>query len=111
MNAFSVALVLLALCLVCEAQSTRVKVQEGNFVFSLTSVKMLQELTESSGINEEQNLRLFSTSFSSVCANPSLPQEFLPLCMQRGASLSLSRLAAVPMDICEICAFAACTGC
>ncbi|XP_029630983.1 guanylin [Salmo trutta] len=106
----SIALMVLALCLVSEALA--VKVQEGDFFFSLDSVKKLQELTaEDSNVNRMQNPRLTSTSFASVCANPSLPQEFMPLCMKRGASMSLSRLAAVPMDICEICAFAACTGC
>uniref|UniRef100_A0A4W5QAA3 Guanylate cyclase activator 2B n=1 Tax=Hucho hucho TaxID=62062 RepID=A0A4W5QAA3_9TELE len=108
----SIALVVLALCLVSEAQAVQVQVQEGDFFFSLESVKKLQELTaESSNVNRMQNPRLTSTSFASVCDNPSLPQEFMPLCMKRGASMSLSRLAAVPMDICEICAFAACTGC
>ncbi|CAB1353634.1 unnamed protein product [Coregonus sp. 'balchen'] len=108
----SIALIVLALCLVSEAQAVQVKVQEGDFFFSLESVKKLQELTaEGSSVNGMQNPRLTGTSFASVCANPSLPQEFMSLCMQRGASMSLSKLAAVPMDICEICAFAACTGC
>uniref|UniRef100_A0AAZ3Q3Z5 Guanylate cyclase activator 2B n=1 Tax=Oncorhynchus tshawytscha TaxID=74940 RepID=A0AAZ3Q3Z5_ONCTS len=88
----SIALVLLALYLVSEAHAVQVKVQEGDFVFSLESVKKLQELTESSSVNGKQNPHLASTSFASVCANPSLPQEFMPLCMQRGASMSLSRL-------------------
>uniref|UniRef100_A0A3B4YQM7 Guanylate cyclase activator 2B n=1 Tax=Seriola lalandi dorsalis TaxID=1841481 RepID=A0A3B4YQM7_SERLL len=58
----------------------------------------------------QQNPR-FRVSTLSLCADPMLPQEFLLLCRQRGASASLTRLAAVPLDVCEICAFAACTGC
>ncbi|KAJ7998640.1 hypothetical protein DPEC_G00206980 [Dallia pectoralis] len=107
----SVSFLLLALCLAWEAQASQVVVQDANFDFSLKSVKILQDLIDSVRLNHEQNPRLASTSYTSVCSHPSLPQEFLPLCMQRGASMIISRLAAVPMDICEICAFAACTGC
>uniref|UniRef100_A0A3Q1EZ72 Guanylate cyclase activator 2B n=1 Tax=Acanthochromis polyacanthus TaxID=80966 RepID=A0A3Q1EZ72_9TELE len=84
--------------------------QENGFSFSLEAVRRLQELTAGSFGTAQQNPR-FRSSAVPLCADPMLPQELLPLCKQRGASSSLSRLAAVPMDICEICAFAACTGC
>ncbi|XP_016345373.1 guanylin-like [Sinocyclocheilus anshuiensis] len=100
----SVAFLLVALCLVSEA----VQVQEGDFSFSLDSVKVLQQLIDQP---RTQNPRLAKTSYFSVCSNPTLPQEFKPLCMQRGATMSFSRLASVAVDVCEICAFAACTGC
>ncbi|XP_030633745.1 guanylin [Chanos chanos] len=102
----SVALLCVTLCLVTEA----VHVKEGEFFFTLQSVKALQELSESS-MTKDQNPRLAKTSMASMCSNPTLPQEFVPLCQQKGASLSLARLAAVPMDVCEICAYAACAGC
>ncbi|KAM4613828.1 guanylin-like [Polymixia lowei] len=101
----TVALLVLALSFVSEA----VQVQEGEFSFSLEAVRKLQELTDRSR-TDKQNPRL-RTGAVSVCADPGLPQEFLPLCEQRGATMSLSRLAMVPLDVCEICAFAACTGC
>ncbi|MBB6682317.1 hypothetical protein H4O20_12765, partial [Aequorivita sp. 609] len=101
-----VAFLVVALCLVCEA----VQVQEGDFSFSLDSVKVLQQLTDQQK-PQTQNPRLAKTSYFSVCSNPTLPQEFVPLCMQKGATMSLARLASVNVDICEICAFAACTGC
>ncbi|XP_056591217.1 guanylin family protein [Triplophysa dalaica] len=100
----SVTVMVMALCLNSEA----VQVQEGEFSFSLESVKVLQQLTAQP---REQNPRLAKTSYYSVCASPTLPQEFVPLCMQKGATLSFARLASVPVDVCEICAFAACTGC
>uniref|UniRef100_A0A8D2ZF89 Guanylate cyclase activator 2B n=1 Tax=Scophthalmus maximus TaxID=52904 RepID=A0A8D2ZF89_SCOMX len=84
--------------------------QENGLSFSLEAVKRLQELTLSRASAGPQNPRL-RTSTVSLCADPMLPQEFLPICKQRGASASLSRLAMVPLDVCEICAFAACTGC
>ncbi|XP_041639687.1 guanylin family protein [Cheilinus undulatus] len=90
--------------------SEAVQVEENGLSFSLEAVKRLQELSGGIFANEQQNPRL-RTSTVSLCADPMLPQEFLPLCRQRGASASLYRLAAVPMDVCEICAFAACTGC
>ncbi|XP_029358769.1 guanylin-like [Echeneis naucrates] len=90
--------------------SEAVQVEENGLSFSLEAVKRLQELTESRLSAGQQSPRLRASTVS-LCADPVLPQEFLPLCRQRGASRSLTRLAAVPMDVCEICAFAACTGC
>ncbi|KAM9361661.1 guanylin-like [Symphorus nematophorus] len=95
----TIAVLILALGWTSEA----VQVEENGLSFSLEAVKRLQELAPS-------NPRLRANAVS-LCADPMLPQEFLPLCKRRGASASLSRLALVPMDVCEICAFAACAGC
>ncbi|CAL9704627.1 unnamed protein product [Knipowitschia caucasica] len=89
--------------------SEAVEVEEGGMSFSLEAVQRLQELTENNMLATKQNPRIRFNAF--LCSDPMLPQEFLPLCRQRGASASLARLALVPMDVCEICAFAACTGC
>ncbi|KAL7843371.1 hypothetical protein AOLI_G00248830 [Acnodon oligacanthus] len=97
----SVALLFASLVLFSEA----VQVQ------ATESVKVLQGLLDSSSATQQKSPRLATTSYASVCANPTLPQEFVPLCNQSGSSMVFSRLAAVPMDVCEICAFAACTGC
>ncbi|XP_030274927.1 guanylate cyclase activator 2B-like [Sparus aurata] len=102
----TIAVLVLALGWTSEA----VQVEENGLTFSLEAVKRLQELTESHLATGQQNPRLRASTVSS-CADPMLPQEFLPLCKLRGASASLSRLAMVPLDVCEICAFAACTGC
>ncbi|XP_039971792.1 guanylin family protein [Xiphias gladius] len=102
----TITLLVLALGWTSEA----VQVEENGLSFSLEAVKRLQELTKSWALTGQQNPR-FRASTVSLCADPMLPQEFLPLCRQRGASASLTRLAYVPMDVCEICAFAACTGC
>ncbi|XP_042350484.1 guanylate cyclase activator 2B-like [Plectropomus leopardus] len=102
----TIAVLVLALGWTSEA----VQVKENGLSFSLEAVKRLQELTESSAATVQRSPRLRASSVS-LCADPMLPQEFLPLCRQRGASASLTRLAMVPMDVCEICAFAACTGC
>ncbi|XP_035518256.1 guanylin family protein [Morone saxatilis] len=102
----TIAVLILALGWTSEA----VQVEENGLSFSLEAVKRLQELTEISHASGQQSPRLRAGTMS-LCADPMLPQEFLPLCKQRGASASLSRLAMVPMDVCDICAFAACTGC
>nr|ACQ59021.1 Guanylin precursor [Anoplopoma fimbria] len=102
----TIAVLVLALGLTTGA----VQVEENGLSFSLEAVKRLQELTENSALAGQQSPRLRASS-GSLCADPMLPQEFMPLCRQRGASASLARLAMVPMDVCEICAFAACTGC
>ncbi|KAF7693250.1 guanylin family protein [Silurus meridionalis] len=103
----SIALLLTALCLVSEA----VQVQDGAYSFSFDSVKVLQSLLDKSSVPMQQNPRLIKTSYGAVCGNPTLPQEFTELCHKSGSALVFSRLAAVPMDVCEICAYAACTGC
>ncbi|XP_041836929.1 guanylin-like [Melanotaenia boesemani] len=102
----TIAVLVLVLGLTSEA----VQVEENGLSFSLEAVKRLQELTEARTMTGQQSPRLKASTMS-LCAEPMLPQEFLPLCKQRGASASLVRLAAVPADVCEICAFAACTGC
>ncbi|KAL6112471.1 guanylin [Pungitius pungitius] len=102
----TIAVLLLALGWASEA----VQVEENGLSFSLEAVKRLQELTESRVAAAPQSPRLRASS-GSLCADPMLPQELLPLCRFRGASASLARLAMVPIDVCEICAFAACTGC
>ncbi|XP_026788634.3 guanylin [Pangasianodon hypophthalmus] len=102
-----IALLLTTLCLVSEA----VQVQDGENSYSLESVKVLQQLLDSSSVPKQQNPRLVKTSYSAVCGNPTLPQEFIGLCRQSDSALVFSRLAAMPTDVCEICAYAACTGC
>ncbi|CAL1575330.1 unnamed protein product [Knipowitschia caucasica] len=88
--------------------SDAVKVQEGGMSFSLEAVQRLQELTDQM-LATKQNPHIRPSAF--LCLDPLLPQEFVPLCRQKGGSESLARLALVPMDVCEICSFAACTGC
>ncbi|XP_026163275.1 guanylin-like [Mastacembelus armatus] len=102
----AITLLVLALGLISDA----VQVKENGLFFSLEAVKRLQELTESGSARGQPSPRLAASTVP-LCADPMLPQEFVPLCKKRGAAASLTRLAAVPIDVCEICAFAACTGC
>uniref|UniRef100_A0A3P8TPR8 Guanylate cyclase activator 2B n=1 Tax=Amphiprion percula TaxID=161767 RepID=A0A3P8TPR8_AMPPE len=86
-------------------QSTRKIWIVGDESFPLEAVKQLKELM---ALND--NISPFAKT--SVCANPLLPQVFHPVCQARGAGTTVfSKLAAVPLDICEICAFPACSGC
>ncbi|KAG7494648.1 guanylin-like [Solea senegalensis] len=110
MKAAFVTITLLVLVLALGWTSEAVQVEENGQIFSLEAVRRLQELMRSRGSMGQQNPR-HRASTVSLCADPMLPQEFLPLCKQRGASASLTRLDMVPLDVCEICAFAACTGC
>ncbi|KAJ8391184.1 hypothetical protein AAFF_G00096130 [Aldrovandia affinis] len=104
----SITALLVVLCLVTEA----VQVKEGDFSFPLESVKKLKHLM---GVDTEvkHSPRLAKTSTAAICADPDLPTEFLTLCQSKGAAMSLSRLGllAARADLCEICAYAACTGC
>ncbi|XP_062401086.1 guanylin family protein [Sardina pilchardus] len=105
---FAVSLLLATLFLASDA----VQVNDGGDSFSLESVRVLQELAAPlAGKTMKASPRVSKTGYSAVCAHPTLPQEFVPLCQQEGAAMRFARLSAVPMDVCEICAFVACTGC
>ncbi|XP_066547181.1 guanylin [Amia ocellicauda] len=97
---------LVALCVFSDA----VQVKEGDFTFSLEAVKKLKEVMDASAV---KNPRLAKTSLPASCSDPDLPAEFLPLCQSSRPGMSFYRLAllAEEPDVCEICAFAACTGC
>merc|ERR1712168_455017 len=100
------AIITLSLLLVASCQvSSAVTVTEGEYTFSLESVKELGALMKSKAV--KQNLA------RDVRANPALPKDFIPICQNKDAGLSLTRLAfvAVNADSCEICEFVACTGC
>uniref|UniRef100_G1RNV1 Guanylin n=1 Tax=Nomascus leucogenys TaxID=61853 RepID=G1RNV1_NOMLE len=48
-----------------------------------------------------------------LCSNPNFPEELKPLCKEPNAQEILQRLEEIAEDpsTCEICAYAACTGC
>lgn len=77
----------------CQALFTFIfsSLQENGLTFSLEAVQRLQELAESSAAVGLASPRLRAGS-ASLCGDPLLPQEFLPLCRQRGASASIGRL-------------------
>ncbi|XP_071783452.1 guanylin-like [Centroberyx gerrardi] len=104
-----ISLLLVALCQL----SSAVTVTEGDYKFSLQSVKKLGALMNGNEASAEQNLHLVEAKAMAVCANPSLPKEFEPLCQDKDAGASLTRLAfvAAHSDACEICESVACTGC
>ncbi|XP_039610874.1 guanylin family protein [Polypterus senegalus] len=99
----------LCLCTVC-LLSNAVVVKDGDLVFSLDSVKTLGTLMAASG--GVKRTRMSQGTFS-VCTNPALPKEFLPVCESQQSDVIFSRLARIAEnpDVCEICAYAACTGC
>ncbi|XP_017397270.1 guanylin [Cebus imitator] len=113
------ALLLSTLCLLGAgaALAGGVTVQDGNFSFSLESVKKLK------GLQEPQEPRVGKLKkFGAMpgepvvpilCSNPNFPEELKPLCKEPNAQEMLQRLEEIAEDpsTCEICAYAACTGC
>ncbi|TMS15802.1 Guanylin [Larimichthys crocea] len=93
--------------------STAVTVTEGDFQFSLESVKALGALMTGDDSSAEQALRLMEAKTAALCSHPALPEDFKPLCLRKDAGASLARLVfvATRYDSCEICEYAACTGC
>uniref|UniRef100_A0A3B4E8M9 Guanylate cyclase activator 2B n=1 Tax=Pygocentrus nattereri TaxID=42514 RepID=A0A3B4E8M9_PYGNA len=91
----STILLILAFSLNSEA----VIVREGQFSFSLDSVKKLWALM-AEDIPANQYNRLAINKVTAVCESPVIPKEFEPL-----------SLLAKRSGVCEICAYAACTGC
>ncbi|XP_037005094.1 guanylin [Artibeus jamaicensis] len=101
---------LAALCLLGSwaALAGGVTVQDGKFSFSLESVKKLKDLGDL-----RQPSRRSSGVAPTLCNHPNFPKELGPLCKERNAREVLQRLEAIAEDpnLCEICAYAACTGC
>ncbi|XP_028266796.1 guanylin-like [Parambassis ranga] len=93
--------------------SSAVVVKEGNFHLSLDSVKALGALMTAQDTSAEQDLRLMEAKATALCSHPALPEDFRPLCLRKDAGASLVRLGVVAahIDACEICEYAACTGC
>ncbi|XP_018097325.1 guanylin-like [Xenopus laevis] len=101
-------LVLLIPCATC------VIVKDGDFTFNLEDVKKLkevldQELDPESRVQKE----ISKSSVEKVCTNPNLPDVFERVCVSseaRDVFYRLEQIAAEP-DVCDVCAFAACSGC
>uniref|UniRef100_A0A8C2NI03 Guanylin n=2 Tax=Capra hircus TaxID=9925 RepID=A0A8C2NI03_CAPHI len=86
-------------------------VKDGDFSFSLESVKKLKDLQE---IQEPRIPRNpVGPIASNLCSLPTFPEELKPLCKEPNAQEILDRLGAIAADpsTCEICAYAACAGC
>ena len=63
--------------------------QDGDRSYPLETVKVLKELMDADSF---LNPRLAETSASSLCADPALPQAFLPVCHGQGAAMTFYRL-------------------
>ncbi|CAH6790796.1 Guca2a [Phodopus roborovskii] len=94
-----------------------VTVQDGDLSFPLESVKQLkdlQEVPESLLVSHKRFApRLLVPAAPPLCRHPKFPEALRPLCKKPNAEEILQRLEAIAQDpnTCEICAYAACTGC
>ncbi|XP_012502155.1 PREDICTED: guanylin [Propithecus coquereli] len=94
-----------------------VTVQDGDFSFSLESVKKLKGLREPQEPRIGKFWMLKPMPGESVvpvlCSIPKFPEELEPLCKEPNAQEVLESLKAIANDpnTCEICAYAACAGC
>ncbi|KAJ7306485.1 hypothetical protein JRQ81_009840 [Phrynocephalus forsythii] len=104
--------VMVTLLMVVQTCQSDVLVKDGDLTFPLQSVKKLKALlgADAGSIASRQRSQLPLTL---VCRNPELPKEFQPICKRTDAPLIFKRinLAVRDVDLCEICANAACTGC
>ncbi|NXG37978.1 GUC2A protein, partial [Dromaius novaehollandiae] len=81
---------------------------DGDFKFSLESVKKLKEIMDKDAdVNPRMKVIL------APCEEKDLPEEFQPVCERKDAPMIFERLntAITELDLCEICANAACAGC
>ncbi|XP_006886585.1 PREDICTED: guanylin [Elephantulus edwardii] len=98
-----------------------VTVQDGDFSFSLESVKKLKDLQDFQqswiGHRRKPAVRaaggMAGPAVPVLCSHPQFPTELQPVCKKPNAQEILQRLEAIAEDpsMCEICAYAACAGC
>uniref|UniRef100_A0A3Q1B2M7 Guanylate cyclase activator 2B n=1 Tax=Amphiprion ocellaris TaxID=80972 RepID=A0A3Q1B2M7_AMPOC len=105
MRALDGVVVVIVLCLCTEALGVQVNVE--GVSFPLEAVKQLKKLFNL----DEKIPELTKKNVEDVCANRDLPQVFKPVCQEEGRQAVFSKLVRIPLDVCEICSFAACTGC
>uniref|UniRef100_A0A3Q1CGY0 Guanylate cyclase activator 2B n=1 Tax=Amphiprion ocellaris TaxID=80972 RepID=A0A3Q1CGY0_AMPOC len=105
MRALDGVVVVIVLCLCTEALGVQVNVE--GVSFPLEAVKQLKKLFNL----DEKIPELTKKDVEDVCANRDLPQVFKPVCQEEGRQAVFSKLVRIPLDVCEICSFAACTGC
>ncbi|KAK0141577.1 Guanylin [Merluccius polli] len=79
---------LLVMCTASPAPGVQVK--DGDRSFPLQAVETLKDLMD---VDSPVNPRLAWTGVAMVCQDPNLPQVFQPVCREREAALTFSRLA------------------
>ncbi|XP_062889470.1 guanylin-like [Mobula hypostoma] len=102
------ALVLALSCLT--SILANVMVQEGKYMFPLEDVKKLWTLMST---QNKSNLDTSGSVSTKLCPCSTLPKVFQSVCSLEDADKVFLRLEllAKSADMCEICAYAACTGC
>ncbi|XP_075046076.1 guanylin-like [Mixophyes fleayi] len=93
-----------------------VTVKVGDLTFTLDSVKTFKEIKDGSHTVELRSGGNDYKSYVKICKNEDLPDEIKAVCDIEDVSLveeTFKGLDSVTdhVDVCEVCAFAACTGC
>ncbi|XP_078281223.1 guanylin-like [Rhinoraja longicauda] len=85
-------------------------VQDGIYSFPLKDVKQFWTLMNAEAKDKPVDS---SSPLSGLCHSSELPKAFLPVCASKDTAQVFLRLAEIEQkaDNCEICAYAACTGC
>lgn len=86
----------------------KVMVQDGDFIFPLKDVKELWDMMDMDSDSDDDKSQI-----STLCKDSDLPEVFQPVCGSPDGPQVFHRLMDlwVKADVCEICAYAACSGC
>ncbi|XP_044130847.1 guanylin-like [Bufo gargarizans] len=93
--------------------SAAVIVKVGDFTFPLETVKKLKEVVDNGKVGDDRAQGDDIKPYDLICGNHAVP-ELQDLCDQPDLITQALRglaLVADKMDACEVCAFAACSGC
>ncbi|XP_054858049.1 guanylin-like [Eublepharis macularius] len=107
--------VMFVLLILTHGSQAAVQVQDGEFSFSLDSVKKMKELlaADARPASARARSQTSQVTFLQLCLNPELPKDLRPVCAREDAPDIFTRLdlAVEDPDLCELCVNAACTGC
>ncbi|MEE6482494.1 hypothetical protein FKM82_013255 [Ascaphus truei] len=92
-------------------------VKDEDLYFPLEAIKKLKVILDQKATMSDSAVKAIPhkniAALATVCTHPELPKEFVPVCEGPSAMAVFARLEQIAdnIDQCDVCAYAACSGC